>query len=403
MQRRTFMRNSVAAATALAIGGRTEAILAQPDTKARVQQTRPLGKTGFQMSDISFGAGRLPSASLVLRAIDQGVNYFDTAPDYGNSEDLIGEALQRFKQRDKVFIVSKFCRPVPYQAGVSHLGLDAKEADYVAAVENSLKRLKTDYLDGVFVHAIGEQGDLETERKRLVHEPMLAAFARLKEAGKVRFLAVSSHGPHNMETLMMEAVRSGHFDWIMPAFNFMNFPKVPEVLQEAKKRQVGVVAMKTLAGAKDMNLDPKGGNFEHAAFKWVLKHTEVSGLVISIKSVQSLDHYLRASGEAFASVDQRLLDRYAAYHGQDYCRTGCGDCEAACPSGIPIATILRHQMYFQDYGDEKRAMRDYAALSVNAAPCETCDTPHCAGACIHGLPVAAKLTAAHRDLVVDFA
>jgi predicted aldo/keto reductase-like oxidoreductase len=200
---------------------------------------------------------------------------------------------------------------------------------------------------------------------------------------------------------MLEAIRSGHFDLIMPAFNFMKFPRIPELLSEAKAKGVGVIAMKTLAGARDMTLDPKGGLFEHAAFKWVLKHPEVAGLVVTMKKVGDLDLYLQASGADFTAADQRLLDRYAALYGQDYCRTGCSDCEAACPAGVPIAAILRYQMYFEQYADQKRAMQSYAALGGGAAACLSCGSQACGGGCPHGLPVAAKLQAAHGSLSFD--
>ena len=102
----------------------------------------------------------------------------------------------------------------------------------------------------------------------------------------------------------MSAVKSGYFDLIMPAFNFMKFPRIPDILKEAHKRGVGVVAMKTLAGAKDMDFDPKGEKFAPAAFKWVLKHQEVSGLIITIKKVADLDLYLTASGQAFTVLSR---------------------------------------------------------------------------------------------------
>jgi hypothetical protein len=250
-----------------------------------------------------------------------------------------------------------------------------------------------------FVHAIGERDDsFEGERARLLDEDMLAAAAELKQEGKIRYLAVSSHGPHDMERLLMEAVRSSHFDLIMVAFNFMKFPRVPEVLKEAQARGVGVVAMKTLAGAKDMELDPKGATFEHAAFKWVLQHPEVAGLVVTLKRVSDIDLYLQASGQELTAADRHTLDRYAALYGSDYCRTGCGDCESSCPSGVPIASILRYQMYFEQYAEEKRAMASYAALRRDASACLGCSVKSCTGGCPHGLPVSVKLRAAHDTL-----
>ncbi|MBF0215029.1 MAG: aldo/keto reductase [Magnetococcales bacterium] len=406
MKRRTFIQSAALLATSglPVVAGALPAETENPGKeKARVRAYRPLGKTGIQMGDISFGAGRLSSSALVLRALDRGMNYIDTAPDYGQSEDHIGEALRKAKGRDKIHIASKYCQPMAYQAGKSHLQMGSKEADYIAAVENSLKRLGTDYLDTVFVHAIGETADFEAEKNRMLDPEMLAATQTLKKAGKIRFLAVSSHGPNHMERLLTEAVHSGHFDYIMPAFNFMKFPKVPEVLKAAKSRGVGVVAMKVLAGAKEggMKLDP--GQFEQAAFKWALSHEEISGLVITIQSAQDLDLYLPASGQTLSAADQRVLDHYAALHGTNYCRTGCGECLGSCPEGVDVASILRHQMYFEDYGDEKRAMQAYATMTPNASVCEACADSACDRACSYGLAVSAKLQAAHRTLSMPVA
>jgi predicted aldo/keto reductase-like oxidoreductase len=396
VKRREFIKSSVALTTAATLGGMSATAAAAE--KPRVQRYNPLGKTDLRISDISFGAGRLPSASMMLRAIDQGINYFDTAPDYGNSEEYIGEALKKFKQRDKVYIASKFCDDLPYEAGVSHLRAGSSKAAYIKSVESSLKRLNTDYLDVVFVHAMGELSDYQGEHKRLFDPNMLEAAAELKQAGKARYLAVSSHGPHNMERLLTEAVDSGHFDIIMPAFNFMKFPKVPQVLKRARAKGVGVIAMKTLAGARDTKLDPKGAVFEHAAFRFVLQHAEVAGLVVTMKRTRDINLYLQASGGQFSALDQAALDRYAAQYGSDYCRTGCGDCESRCPAGVPIASILRYQMYFDSYAEEKRAMQAYAGLPLNANACQDCDAAYCNAGCPYELPVASKLRAAHNSL-----
>ncbi len=392
MKRREFLKTTALAAGAVAVGPLPAQ--AAPE-KPTIRRYRKLGKTDIKMSDISFGTGKLPSPSMVLRAIDRGVNYFDTAPDYGSAEDYIGGAMNRI-QRDKIYIASKFCTPPTYP---SHLPLGSRKRDYIAAVEGSLSRMKTDYLDVCFVHAIGEMSKKrEAEKKRLFDPELLAAVEALKKDGKIRYLAVSSHGPDNMEDLLLDAVQSGHYDAIMMAFNFMKFPRAPEVFKEAHQQGVGVIAMKTLSGAKDMSLDFKGAPFAPAAFKWVLNHPEVDGLVITIKSVDDLDLFLRASGETPTAADRRVLERYAARYGTLYCRTGCNRCESACAAGVPVATTLRYEMYFRDYGMEKRAMRSYAALTRDATSCLDCEAPHCTHACPYGLPVQALLRAAHDDL-----
>jgi predicted aldo/keto reductase-like oxidoreductase len=368
MKRRDFLKTSVFATAALTA---TPLTLQAKTEKPKVKQYKQIGKTGLKMSDISYGTGRLPSSSMILRAIDRGINYFDTAPDYGFSEKYIGQAMKNI-QRDKIIIASKFCTPFPYP---SHLPTGSKKHDYIEAVEGSLSRLKTDYLDFCFVHAIGEQ-----------------------KAGKVRFLAVSSHGPNNLEDLLMTAVQSGHFDMIMLSFNFMKFPRVPDVLKEAKNRGVGVIAMKTLAGAKDSSIESNDKPFAPAAFKWVLSHPEVDGLIISIKSISDLDLFLTASGEKFTASDQRILKKYANRFNKEYCRTGCNECETACPESVAIATTLRYHMYFKDYGNEKSAMETYARLDAKAEHCSSCQSRTCTGACPYGLPVDEMLLEAHDNL-----
>ena len=392
MKRRDFLKAAAITSAAMAVSPRHAETASVPSS---VKSYRGIGKTGLKMSDISFGAGKLSAASMVLRAVDSGINYFDTAPDYGQSEKTIGEAMGRLK-RDTIIITSKFCTSVPYPG---HLPPGTHKKDYVAAVEASLSRMKTGHLDFVLVHAIGEMSkDLETEKKRLLDSEMLEAVAALKKAGKVRFLGTSSHGPSNMEELLMTAVTSGQFDVIQPSFNFMKFPKLQEVMKEAHKRGVGVIAMKTLAGAKDMNMESKGEEFSHAAFTWVLQHPEISGLIVTMKTAADIELYLKASGAKFTAADQKVLDRYASLYSSDYCRTGCGECEGYCPAGVEIATVLRYRMYFKDYGMEKRAMESYAALKNNATPCPGCDQPVCIARCPHGLPVQEMLSDAHESM-----
>lgn len=415
MKRRDFLKTSAALTAAMAVPFRqAESSAGQP----RIKKYQDLGKTGLKMSDISLGCGQLPSPSLVLRAVDRGINYLDTAPDYGPSEDYIGEAMKKI-QRDKVILASKFCRAK--RSG--HLPPGSRKEAYILAVEESLARLKTDHLDICFVHAIGSvSSDFEKEKERLFDEGMLSAVEALKKAGKIRFLAVSSHGEHHMESLLMTAVKSGHYDVIMPSFNFMTFSNIPpilldakkavkaetkkdrsgitslDLLKEAKQRDVGVVAMKTLAGGRDLEFEQGGVPFQPAAFKWTLSHPEISGLVVTIKTVSQLDLYLSASGKSLTAADRQTLDRYAITYSNTYCRTGCNRCGSTCPKGVEMAKALRYQMYFKDYGMEKRAMTSYGLLKGNAAACVTCEEVFCADLCPYGLPLRALLLATHETL-----
>ncbi|VAX16167.1 Ferredoxin [hydrothermal vent metagenome] len=380
MKRRDFFKSAgLTAVAGLGFPGESVA-RTQP---VSIKKYGVLGKTGLKIGDISFGCGDLSSPSLVARAVDMGVNYFDTAPDYGPSETTLGKFIKQSPGvRAKIGVASKFCAKSGYPG---HLHAGDPQSDYISAVEGSLKRMNTDYLDVVFVHAMGEKS--RGYEERLFSENMLNAFEKLKNAGKVRFLAVSSHGPNRMEELMMKAVKSGHYDIIQPAHNFMKFPNTPEVIKEAGRRNVGVIAMKTLAGAKEMGLDPKGEPFAHAAFKWVLKNPNIAGLIVTISNARNLAHYVEASGQPFTKKSQLTLDRYMTAYSSRYCRTGCGQCLSACPDNVDVAGILRQEMYFSDYHQEKRAMQSYAAMEPKADNCSACAGAPCEAACPYDLPV----------------
>jgi hypothetical protein len=355
-----------------------------------VRSYRSLGRTGIHMSDISFGGAGISEPDVVSRAVERGINYFDTSPDYSHtgSEQVIGKALR--PHRDKVFIASKFC------TAEGHLPKDTPVADIVKAVEASLQRLQTDYLDVCIIH---EVNSLDRLTAPTFHE----AFDRLKQQGKVRFLGVSSHTP-NLEEVMRHAVDSGRFDMLLVAYNFNNWPDLTTIFRDAKQRGVGVVAMKTLKGAKATVLkdfaDPSQA-FSQAAFKWVLSNPNVSGLVVSISDFDQIDEYLYASGQPLTDADTALLQRYDELIARDYCRPGCGACLDRCPYGVPVDDVFRYAMYFENYGRKGDARACYAALPMahNASQCASCPAP-CEAACPFDIPIRDKLRRFHRLLSV---
>jgi uncharacterized protein len=355
---------------------------------ATVRTYRPLGHTGIHMSDISFGGAGISDPDVVARAVDRGINYFDTSPDYSQtgSEQVIGRALK--PHRDKVYVASKFC------TGAGHLPKDTPVADIIKAVEGSLQRLQTDYLDVCIIH---ECNDLDRLMAPTFHE----AYDRLHEQGKVRFLGVSSHTP-NLEQVMRHAVDSGRFQMLLVAYNFNNWPDLTTIFHDAKQRGVGVVAMKTLKGARASVLKDfadQSQAFSQAAFKWVLSNPDVSGLVVSIRDAEQIDEYLYASGQPVTPADLALLERYDQLIARDYCRPGCGACLGSCPYGVPVDDVFRYAMYFENYGQQQDARTKYAALSAehNASRCAGCSAP-CQAACPFDIPIREKLTGFHSLL-----
>jgi predicted aldo/keto reductase-like oxidoreductase len=360
---------------------------------SRVVEYRRLGRTEARVSDISLGSGAgtggRQGPEVAREAIERGINYFDTAPDYSEagSEDRLGRAMQGV--RDRMFLATKFCTPY------GHVLPGSPVEAYMEAVNGSLKRLRTDWVDLVHVHSCDSV-------ERLMDDNVHEAFDRLKEQGKVRFLGVSTHTP-NLELVANAAIDSGRFDVLMLAYHFGAWPALSDIIDRAARQDVGVVAMKTLRGAKHRGLlwsRDERDSFTQAAFKWVLANPSVSCLVISLWESAQLDEFLYASGKRPDPRDHALLRRYAELTAATHCRPHCGACLDHCPEQLRIHDVLRYRMYFEDYGAQKEAMRRYAALGTRADVCVGCSAP-CAGACPHGVPIPERIREAHELLSVS--
>ena len=368
----------------------------------RIRAYGTLGRTGLSIADISFGSSRLRTGSedLVRHALDRGVNYFDTADSYtsGQSEQVIGRALQGDRQR--VTLVTK-----------TKVWADDDRHSIMQALEGSLKRLNTDYVDVFFNHAVNDTDRLDN--------PEWFEFAELaRRQGKIRFTGLSGHAGRLVDVID-HAVAGDLVDVLLVSYNFGQDPAfyesltrtfdriatqsgLPAALARAKAKGMGVVAMKTLMGARLNDMRPyesQGATFAQAAFRWTLSNPNVDGLIVSMTGIPQIDEYLGASGGSEVSAtDLSLLQRYAALNGTSYCRQACNDCAGACPYGVPIADVLRTRMYAVDYEDVAFARAEYAALEGNAEACLSCSGAPCASACSHGLDIAAWCAPTHRML-----
>ena len=373
---------------------RYKAAIARPEwAGSRVARYKRLGRTEAMVSDISLGSGSgtggRQTAAIAREAIDRGINYFDTAPDYSGelSETRLGEGMQGV--RDQMFLATKFCRPT------GHLGPGNTVEEYMEAVNGSLRRLQTDWVDLVHIHSCNSV-------ERLLDENAHEAFDRLKQQGKVRFLGVSTHTP-DLEIVADAAIDSGRFDVMMLAYHFGAWPRLGAIIDRAAAADIGVVAMKTLRGSMHKGLDwsrDERDSFTQASFKWVLANPSVSCLVISLWESAQLDEFLHASGTEPSRGDLALLQRYEALTAQEHCRPHCGACLEQCPEGLPIHDVLRHRMYFEHYGAQKEAMRLYAELETRADVCASCAAP-CANACPFGIPIPERTRESHALLTLS--
>jgi len=373
---------------------------AMADDNSTIQRYVTLGNTGLRVSEIGFGSSSSERASLVKRALDKGVTLFDAAESYrsGRSETAIGEGLKG--ARDKVVLTSK----TKAYAGSS-------EKDMMEALEGSLRRLQTDYLDIYFNHAVNSVDRMQNEAWANFTE-------RAKEQGKIRFRGMSGHGS-KLARCLDYAIDHDLVDVILCAYNFGEDPDVydklrhtfhfvaiqsdlPPVLDKARVKNIGVIAMKTLMGARlnDMRtFESSGRSYAQAALRWVLASDRVDAAVISMTSNDRIDEYIAASSqEDDVAGDVDLLGRYAALQSGNYCHHGCDHCEGACPKGVEIPEVLRTRMYEVDYGNRQLALEDYAKLGSAASACVQCSGTPCQSACPYGVPVPEFTFDAHRRL-----
>jgi predicted aldo/keto reductase-like oxidoreductase len=360
-------------------------------SEPRAQRYVRLGGTDLEVSDISFGSSRSSDPRLVRHAFDRGVNFFDSAESYrsGRAEEAIGEALKDVRQQ--VVLTSK-----------TKAWWSETRDSMMRALEASLTRLKTDYVDIYYNHAVNN-----VER---LHNPEWQEFTdRAKQQGKIRYRGISGHGSRLAECLDY-ALDQDLADVVLVAHNFAQDPDfyarlrhtfhytslqpdLPPLLDKARQKRVGVVAMKTLYGARlnDMRAyEHEGGTFSQAAFRWVLASGKADALVVSMTSTELIDEYLVASGDPQASAsDLHMLELYAHLQSARYCQHGCNACEGSCPHGVEIAEVLRTRMYDVDYRDRALALTDYARLGQAATPCLSCAHQSCYDACPNKIPIAA--------------
>lgn len=371
-------------------------------TSARVKSYGRLGRTELQVSDISFGSSRLRSGEehLVEHAMAAGINYIDTAESYtrGQSETVLGNAIKG--RREQVYLVSKT---------LTNRGTSA--ATMMRDLEGSLRRLQTDYIDIYMNHAVN--------RVDTVGNPEWQVFVeKAREQGKIRFTGISGHAGHLVECLDY-AIDNNLVDVVLVGYNFgqdpafyegltrgfdriATLPDLPRVLSKAKQHDIGVVAMKTLMGARLNDMRPyenAGATFAQAAFSWTLSNPDVDALIVSMTGIEQIDEYLGASGKHFvSSTSKALLDQYAYLNGANYCRHACNLCEGACPHEVPIADVLRTRMYATDYQDIAFARSEYAQLTTDASACLGCSGAPCQNACPNGIEIDKLCAPTHRML-----
>ncbi len=270
-------------------------------TNATMMPRRPLGKTGEQVSIMALGGAHLgkPSAAeatrIVHAAIDAGLDFMDNAWEYneGTSEIRMGEALAQGGYRQRAFLMTKNC---------AH---DRKADHSMRKLEESLCRLKTDYLDLWQVHEVVFPDDPDR-----IFAPGGAAEAMLKakEQGKVRHIGFTGHKTPAIHKRMLD--QGFPWDTLQMPVNVLDAHYdsfAEQILPIAQEQQIGVIGMKSLAGG---HLMEETDLTAHEAIAYALSQ-EISTLCVGVDSMAVLEQNL-AIGRGFTPLPSEEIDRILA-------------------------------------------------------------------------------------------
>jgi len=339
---------------------------------------KTLGKTGLKVTTLGFGCMVTSDGSVVERAADLGITYFDTARGYmgGNNERMVGAALKR--KRQEITLSTK-----------SHA---ATKEDALRDLDTSLRELGTDHVDIWYLHA--------KSRPEEVTDELIEAQQTAKKAGKIRFAGVSSHS--GQKELLPWLAKNPNIDVVLTAYNFTQESFMNDVIQEVEKAGKGVVAMKVMAGglrtarAGSPNYDRfKRDGALPAALQWVLQNPHIHTTVPSMTDMDQLEENLKAMSQPFGEAQKKLLAVHLERIAPSYCRM-CGECAGQCRQGLPVADVLRFLTYAEGYGQFGLARERYRELDPAHANARCADCPGCTVQCPHGVKVASRLIRAQE-------
>ncbi len=355
-------------------------------------QTRPLGKTGLNVSVIGLGGVQLNSSPtgyavrLVQRALDLGVNYIDTARDYGDSEIKVGIALRG--QRERAFVSTK--------AG------DRSRQGAWKQINESLERLQMDYVDNLHLHALFDLQDLDS---RLGPGGALEALLQARQQGMARHIGCTSH----RSSLLIEALMRFDFETISVPLNIVEREPLADLIPLCRQKGVGVTIMKPLA----TGLLPA-----RLALKWLASQpiaTAVPGCT-TLEEIEENAGVGHLPDFALTLQEAARAEALRAEWDQVRCRL-CAAC-LPCSQGIPI----HNELGSDDVYDHYRTMGPQAFAAFTWSPqfiahelewrpkiiaqLESCDRcGACQARCPYGLPIMDMLAARlpkMRDMVGIF-
>lgn len=331
-----------------------------------------LGKTGLTVSEVGFGGipiirlGADEAVRVLRRALERGITLYDTANAYSDSEEKMGIAFRGM--RDKVVIATKTLR---------RDGAEATEQ-----LENSLRMLRTDYIDLFQLHQVAREEEFQA-----VTAPggALEAVIKAKEAGKLRHIGVTSHSLQ----MAVKLVRTGLFSTIQFPFNFIETDAASELFPLARELGVGILVMKPFAGGVIDNAE--------IVFRFLRQYPDaipIPGYDSEERVDQIVDIYDRPN--IVTDRDTALMDEYRGKLGKAFCRR-CEYC-MPCSQGVKITMSMGYPIFVSRMGP-KVASRFARIPMDSAALCTECG--ECVQRCPYELPIPEVLKRNYELYVKD--
>ena len=339
---------------------------------------RTLGKTGLKPTGVGYGIGFNPVTEVVAKAIDMGINYFDTSRDYGDSEKIFSGVIKG--KRDKIIIATK--------------SPSRTKDDIIDDLNTSLQELGTDYVDIWHLHA--------RDTPSAIPDEALEGMLECKKSGKARFVGFSCHDPNRMVDFLLE---TKVFDVMQTTYSFpIGGIYRDNAIKKLHEAGIGVIAMKVVVGLTGLNLkafdNPPArpeGEGPLAGIKWVLNNPAIGTTVPFMQKISELEMNFRALSEPFTPADEKLLYVMNEQIRPDYCRM-CYSCTGVCPNGLPVTDILRYLAYNDFGGNYYQAKTNFQGLAREIRDVRCNDCSSCAIQCPNGVLVQNRLSRAQELL-----
>lgn len=320
---------------------------------------REYGKTGIKLSSLGFGCMRFPDSfeetkNIVRYAIDNGVNYLDTAYVYPQSEEKLGEALLD-GYRDRVYLSSK-----------NPIWDDMTLEGWKKRLEESLERLKTDHID--FYHIIHNMQWKQYD-EFLMKDKNLEEILKYKEQGIIRHIAFSCHDtPENVKKI----IDTGIFEGMLVQYNILN-REYEDAIAYAHEKGCGVIIMGPVAGGilgvsgnKGFAGKMGGAATPDLALRFVLSNPNVTVALSGMGSMEMVKENL-ATVSGNPKLSEKETEKVLSVASElkalsDLYCTGCKYC-MPCPKGIDIPTNFQAYNIAKVYEAEEAARHLWGFVS----------------------------------------